>query len=86
MVLAIFGCIFGILGIFTIGFVFVPLAALCALLGFFGGIAKKSASTAFLAIVAGILAGVGWTTSPSLWVSISEDRSGGCILQNGQAG
>jgi hypothetical protein len=68
MVLAIFGCIFGILGIFTIGFVFVPLAAMCALFGLLSGIAKRQFSTGVLSILGGVLACVGWAMSPSLWL------------------
>jgi hypothetical protein len=34
---AIMGIVFGILGIFTIGVVFVPLAALCAVVALIGG-------------------------------------------------
>jgi hypothetical protein len=67
-VLAIFGCIFDILGIFTIGFVFVPLAALCALFGLLSGIAKGQFSTGVLSILGGVLACVGWAMSPSLWL------------------
>jgi hypothetical protein len=68
MVLAVFGCVFGILGIFTIGIVFVPLAALCAVFGLIGGIVKGQMSTVLLAVIAGVLVVVGWVTSPSLWV------------------
>jgi hypothetical protein len=38
MVFSILSCVFGVLGIFTIGIIFVPLAALCALFGFCGGL------------------------------------------------
>lgn len=95
MIFAIFGCIFGILGIFTIGIVFVPLAALCALFGLLSGLAKQQFSTALMAIVAGILAAVGWVTSPSLWLvtavmlaptipSAPAARAGGALVDRDQ--
>jgi hypothetical protein len=67
---AIMGIIFGILGIFTIGIVFVPLAALCAVVALIGGgIVRGQSATGFLAILAGILAGVGFAASPTLWLA-----------------
>jgi hypothetical protein len=38
------GCVLAVLGIFTLGFVFVPLAALCALVGLLRGISGFNAS------------------------------------------
>jgi len=67
---AIMGIVFGILGIFTIGIVFVPLAALCAVVALIGGgIVRGQSATGFLAILAGILAGVGFAVSPTLWLA-----------------
>lgn len=62
------GCAFGILGIFTWGLIFVPLAALCSLFGFVRGIARSSASGVGVSILAGFLTIAGFAVSPSLWV------------------
>jgi hypothetical protein len=45
----LFGCIFGVLGIFTLGFVFVPLAALCSFVGLIRGVFGVSASGRLIA-------------------------------------
>jgi hypothetical protein len=68
MVVAIVGIIFGILGIYSIGVVFVPLAALCALFAFISGVIRLQFSTAFLGLVAAALSVAGWFASPSLWL------------------
>lgn len=65
---AIMGCVFGILGIFTLGVVFVPLAALCAVVSFLGGITTLRFSAVFLGLVAGVLTCWGYFLSPSLWL------------------
>jgi hypothetical protein len=68
MIPAIFGCIFGIFGIFTFGIIFVPLAFLCAIVGLITGIRTGQFSTAFIAVLGGALAVAGFVVSPSLWV------------------
>ena len=68
MVAAIFGCVFGILGIFTIGFLFVPLAALCSLFGLVSGVMQRRGSTMFMALIAAILTVAGFVSSPALIV------------------
>jgi TPR repeat protein len=64
----LFGCLFGILGIFTFGIVFVPLAALCAVIGLARGIGGGSAAGMGTSILAGLLSVVGFAVSPSLWL------------------
>lgn len=54
---------FGLLGIFTIGFVFVPLCLICSVLALFMG----QAVWGFLGIM---LAIAGFITSPKLWVIV----------------
>jgi hypothetical protein len=62
----IFGCVFGVLGIFTLGIVFVPLAALCSLIGLLNGLGGNGSGLATSALGA-FLAAIGFMTSPSLW-------------------
>jgi len=54
---------FGLLGIFTIGFVFVPLGLICSLLALFMG----QAAWGFIGI---LLAVAGFVTSPKLWILV----------------
>ena len=61
------GCIFGILGIFTLALVFVPIAALCALVGLIRGLTGGSISGIGTSILAAILCVFGFLASPSLW-------------------
>lgn len=63
----IFGCVFGILGVFTIGIVFVPLAALCSIVGFLRGISAGSASGIGMSLLAAALTVWGFLFSPTLW-------------------
>lgn len=66
--------LFGILGIFTFGIIFVPLAALFSCFGFIGGLGlfrgfTDMSGTAMLAsVVGGFLAWIGFLASPSLWL------------------
>jgi hypothetical protein len=62
----IFGCVFGVLGIFTLGIVFVPLAALCSLVGLLNGLGGNGSGLATSALGA-FLTAVGFMASPSLW-------------------
>lgn len=64
----IFGCVFGLLGIFTFGIIFVPLAALCGVIGVIRGIAGGSASGIGSSVLAAALAVWGFVVSPSLWL------------------
>lgn len=62
------GCIFGVIGVFALGFVFVPLAAVCAVVGLIRGISGKSAAGIGTSLLAGALSAFGFITSPSLWL------------------
>jgi hypothetical protein len=64
----ILGCTFGVIGIFAFGFVFVPLAAACAVVGLIRGIGGKSAAGIGTSLLAGALSVFGFITSPSLWL------------------
>jgi hypothetical protein len=64
----VLACIFGILGIFTFAVVFVPLAAICSVIGLLLGLAGRSGSGFGLSLVGGVLTAAGFTVSPSLWL------------------
>lgn len=68
MISAAFGCVFGILGILTIGIVFVPLAFICATMGISSAAFNLNVQTAFVSSIALVLTAIGWVMSPSLWV------------------
>jgi hypothetical protein len=60
------GCVFGVLGILTLGIVFVPLAALCSLVGLLNGLSGNGSGLATSAL-GSFLTAVGFMASPSLW-------------------
>jgi len=68
MIPAIFACLFGVLGIFTVGIIFVPLAGLCALVGLASGLNNHDTGATFMALVGGVLTIAGWMASPSMWL------------------
>ena len=70
VVAGLLGCLFGILGIFTVGIVFVPLAALCTLFGLLRGIAGRSVAGIGCSLLAGTLTVWGFVVSPTLWVLV----------------
>lgn len=62
------GCVFGILGVFTLGVVFVPLAALCSVIGFVRGVSGGSAAGIGMSLLGALLTIAGFVFSPSLWI------------------
>ncbi len=68
LVSGVFGCIFGLLGIFTFGIVFVPLAAVCSVIGVIRGTFGRSASGIGVSVLAALLTIWGFLFSPSLWL------------------
>lgn len=68
MVAAIFGCIFGILGIYTIGAVFVPLSALCSIVAFLTGAIQMRAAVILMAVVSSCVTIAAFIVSPSAWL------------------
>lgn len=67
MIASIFACVFGILGIIYLGIVFVPLAALCTVIGVVRSLIIKNYTALFVAILGGILTIIGFIVSPSMW-------------------
>lgn len=68
LIAGVFGCLLALLGIFTFGLLFIPLAAICALSGFFRGIAGGSGVGIGTSLLAGVLCVIGFIVSPSLWI------------------
>jgi hypothetical protein len=64
----VFGCIFGVLGIFTLGLVFVPLAAVCSGIGLLFGLVGRSGSGFGVSLIGCLLTATGAALSPSVWV------------------
>jgi hypothetical protein len=64
----VLACLFGILGIFTLAIVFVPLAAVCSVIGMLLGLFGRSGSGFGLSLVGGFLTAAGFAVSPSLWL------------------
>ncbi len=64
----VLACIFGVLGIFVSGILFVPLAAICSIVGLWRGIAGKSPEGIGTSLLSGFLSVVGFAVSPTLWL------------------
>jgi hypothetical protein len=72
-------CVFGLLGVFFIGLIFVPLAALCAIIGLVRGVGSGSGAAIGLSIIGGFLSVAGFAVSPSLWVLLGAGLLTGLI-------
>jgi hypothetical protein len=64
----ILGCVLGCLGIFSLGIVFVPLAALCSVIGLVRGLSGTNAPGIGMSLLGCALTVAGFMTSPSLWL------------------
>ncbi|HVC56442.1 MAG TPA: hypothetical protein VND95_10825 [Stellaceae bacterium] len=69
-VAGLLGCMFGILGIFTIGIIFVPLAAVCSLFGLLRGLLGGSPGGIGCSLVGCVLTVWGFVFSPTLWLLV----------------
>ena len=69
IVAGIFGCIFGTLGILTIGLIFVPLGALCAFFGLLRGIIGGNVAGIGISLIAWITVALGTAASPTVWIA-----------------
>lgn len=74
------GCIFGVMGIFAVGFVFVPLAAVCAAIGLVRGLLGRCAAGVGTSLLAGVLSVFGFILSPSLWLLTATVIAAGSII------
>jgi hypothetical protein len=71
----VLACVFALLSIFTLGIVFVPLAALCCVVGLLLAMLGRSGSGFAISLVGGVLTATGFALSPSLWL-----LTGGLLL------
>jgi hypothetical protein len=70
VVAGLMACIFAALGIFTLGIVFVPLAALCSAIGLLLAMAGRSGSGFAISTLGGVLTVIGFVFSPGLWLLV----------------
>lgn len=61
-------CVFGVMGIFFAAIIFVPLATLCALVGFVRGCSSRNSTAIGLSLLGFVLCLFDFATSPSLWL------------------
>jgi uncharacterized protein YecT (DUF1311 family) len=85
----VLGCAFGVLGIFSFGIfswglVFVPLAALCTVVGLLRGLARLSPPGIGVSLLSGILTVWGFIFSPSLWLFVGGFVGGLVGSQSGK--
>jgi hypothetical protein len=66
----VFACVFGILGIFVSGILFVPLAVICSVVGLWRGIAGRSPEGIGTSLLGGVLSVIGFAVSPTLWLLV----------------
>jgi hypothetical protein len=66
-----FACAFAILGIFTLGVLFIPIAALLTLSSFSQSL-RGDGSGLLISVVGAILTGIGFATSPLLWLAVAS--------------
>jgi hypothetical protein len=77
LVAGLLGSILAVVGIFTLAFVFVPLAAMCALIGLLRGVTGFSLAGIGTSLLAACLCAVGFAASPVLWA-----MAGGLLAAN----
>jgi len=70
MIAGLLGCVFGVLGIVSLEIIFVPLAALSAVIGLIGSMGGRSAVGIGTSLLAGVLSAIGFAVSPRLWALV----------------
>jgi len=65
------GCIFAVLGIFTLGVIFIPIAAACSAVGILLALAGRSGSGFGVSAVAAALTFAGALASPTVWALLA---------------
>ncbi|MEM6484358.1 MAG: hypothetical protein AAF662_05175 [Pseudomonadota bacterium] len=73
-VAGIIACILAVMGIFTIGTLFVPIAAIAALIGTITSVKNKNSTGIGINVLAWVLTIVGFATSPVLWALIGASQ------------
>jgi hypothetical protein len=72
----VLGCAFAVMGIFTLGFLFIPIAALCTIIGLLSGIAGSNLSGIAVSALGAVLSLVGLATSPVLLLLLGISLTG----------
>ena len=70
MMAGIIACVLAVLGILFLGLVFVPLAAIVALIGTISAVKHKNAKSIGVNVLAWVLVLIGFVTSPMLLMMI----------------
>ena len=70
------GCIFAVLGIFTLGLLFVPIAAMCSLIAVARSCSRPNVVGIGISLLACALTVAGFMTSPSLWLLVAASSTG----------
>ena len=78
------GCLFGTIGIFALALVFVPLAALCTLVGLVRGVVGRSVAGIGTSLLASVITLIAVLTSPTLLL-ILGGAAAAAALAGGQA-
>jgi len=76
------GCVFGVLGILTLAFVFVPLAALCSFVGLIRGMDRDGAAGVGTSLIGVCLCVFGFATSPVLLGITGAFLAGNALTRN----
>ena len=85
LVAGLLGCLFGTIGIFALALVFVPLAAVCTLVGLIRGVVGRSGAGIGSSLLAGVVTLIAVLTSPSLLLLLGGVAAAS-VLASGQAG
>src|SRR5262249_44114457 len=90
LILGVLGCCFGILGIFTLGLVFVPFGVLFSLLSLMAGLVNRSTVGTIAGIGGLTFSAIGFFSSPTLvllssFLAISQSSRGSTTIAPQQA-
>lgn len=71
VVAGVFACVFGLLGMFSIGLIFVPLAAFCTMIGLVRGLTGPSVGGIGVSLLGAVVTALAIVVSPTVWVAIA---------------
>jgi len=69
MIFGICGVVSGIIGMLTLGTIFIPLGAACTVISLWRAIASGSGSGIGVSLLSAVVVLIGFITSPALWVA-----------------
>lgn len=70
MVAAIIACVLAALGIFTFGIVFIPLAAIAAIIATISSLTAKNTNAIWVSVLAWVLCAIAVAASPVMLIAI----------------